>query len=421
MKNNRLRAAVFAAALVIVTAVSPLFSRASALTDSGFTHLITTGNPECYADIVIAGDHFSVEGRAVKDPVIEVRMSTRDAIISGYEFTAEDSSFSAEFDCSFSGGYCYLWLVQKSGLVMNYLIQHDEKGWSFPDNGLAVLNAEKLENIQTAAPMASAYYLSQTADPDEIGETLEELEQIVQEVCGDEKEDYKKAYLIYRWVSENIYYDKDAAATGVTLDTVAVHNVLERRRTTCAGYSNTYCAMLEIAGIRSVNLKGAAVAGDVTYATLLTGGENHEFTAFWYEAENRWVYVDPTWGSSGRYEYGEYRCDYPSVDRYFDVTGEAFALNHRADKAEERSYTDALSEVSGEENEVTGDGTDTDTDVSQSTEESDTQTSHTTVTTAPPKKEPQPTVNYVIYAVIGAVGVVTVIIGITLVIKNKTR
>lgn len=415
MKKFCIKAGAFAIAFAI--ALSSFFTGVSALTEKGFTHFEITHNPYCYAEITIEGDHFTVDGRAVNDPVRSVKFSGSAAEISNYEFTkGDDYTFHAEFDAVLSEDWCYFWLVCESDLAMNYRIEYDEKGWRFPDSGLAQLNAEKLEDIRTAAPEASAYYISQTADPEEIEETLAQLEQIVEEVCGDEQDDYTKAYLLYRWIGENIYYDKDAAATEVTLDTIAIHNVLERRRTTCAGYSNTYCAMLEIAGIRSVNLKGAAASNGVTYEELLTTGENHEFTAFWYEAENRWAYVDPTWSTYGRYENGEYSNNFPATDRQFDASGEAFALTHRADKAEERNYTGALN---------TEEETDTEppeTDITEDTEETETSastTSATTPTVTTQSDKAGQNGNFVIYIVIGAAGIVIVIIGIILTVRKK--
>ena len=412
MKNFCMRAWAFASVLAITLSVST--SNAFALTENGFTYLEITHDPECYAEITIEGDHFTIDGRAVNDPVNTVRLSSDHVEMTNYEFNpGEDYTFHAEFDAAFEDEWTYLCFVNDSKLMMTYRVEHDENGWYFPDNGLAELNAGKLEHIQTAVPEAAAYYISQTADEEEIEETLAELQRIVEEVCGDEQEDYKKAFLIYRWVSENIYYDKDAAATEVTLDTVAIHNVLERRRTTCAGYSNTYCAMLEIAGIRSVNLKGAAATGTILYEELPTVGENHEFTAFWYEEESRWAYVDPTWGSTGRYEDGEYSCDYPSVDRYFDVSGEALALNHRVDKVEERHYTTVLN-TEEETEETTTEPLENEETESTTTKATTTQPS---VTTKP--EEAAQSGNFVIYIIIGAAGVIIVITGIILATRKK--
>ena len=412
MKKFCIRAVSFAAAFA--AASSMLFTSVSALSDNIDTQLIITRNPDCYAEITIDGNHFTVDGKVVDDPVRAVKFSVNAVEMNNYEFTSDpdDYTFHAEFDAQLTEGWCNFWLVGESNIVKSYRIQHDEKGWGFPDNGLAEGNAEKLNHIQTAAPAASAYYLSQTADPEEIEWTLAELERIVQEVCGDEQDDYKKAWLLYHWEIENIYYDHDAAETEVTLDTIAVHNVLERSRSTCAGFSNTYCALLETAGIRSVNLKGAAVAGEVSYEELLTAGENHEFTAFWYEKENRWAYVDPTWGSNGDYRSGEYTYDYVPSCEYFDVSDEAFALYHRIDKVEERNYTGAL--------EVDVEGADEPVLTSETPTAEETES--TTTLPAPVTTQNNETAgngNFIIYIVIGAVGVIIVVVGIILAVKKK--
>ena len=412
---------IASAAAAFLVASSMLFASASSFTENGFTHLKTAYGTEYYADITIEGNHFTVDGRSVVDPIRSVRFSVNAVEINNYEFIpGDDYTFHAEFDAQLEVGWCNFWLVGESSKAMSYRIQHDENGWRFPDNGLAKANAEKLKDIRTAAPEASAYYLSQTADPDEREWTLAELERIVQEVCGDEQDDYKKAYLLFRWETENIYYDHNAAETEVTLDTVAVHNVLDRRRTTCAGYSNTYSALLETAGIRSVNLKGAAVAGEVSFEELLTAGENHEFSAFWYEAENRWAYVDTTWGGNGDYRDGEYTKAYTTGEEYFDVSGEAFAINHRIDKVEERNYTGALEAVN-EAGEDISSATTPELTQSSTTEPEITEmtTEEQQTTTAAPAADGNSVRNIAIYILIGSVGLIIVVIGIILAMRKK--
>ena len=141
-------------------------------------------------------------------------------------------------------------------------------------------------------------------------------------------------------------------------------------------------------------------------------GENHEYTAFWYEAESRWAYVDPTWGSNGKYEDGEYRYDYPRNDRYFDVTGEALALNHRIDKAEERHYTEVLQPEETEE-------TTTEPPETEETTESTTTTTTTVTTTQPPITTQPKETNYVVYIITGAAGVAILVTGIILLTRKK--
>ena len=128
----------------------------------------------------------------------------------------------------------------------------------------------------------------------------------------------------------------------VTNETVALCNVLETHRTVCAGYANIYSALLEAAGIQSVNLKGSTTTAGVTYEEFDTGVENHEWVAFWYPNENRWVYTDCTWDSGQYYEKGMY-FDAPNKKKFFDITPLALTLDHRIDRAEQRFYFEALS------------------------------------------------------------------------------
>lgn len=332
--------------LTIASAAVP--SHAAYLDETGnLSRLVTSNYKNAYAIIDVSGDDIKISGVYKEDLPISVAVVGVDET-KNYMHTESDGRFTAEITAKpFEDGYYDLKIAFESRLIFRYILKY-RGGWSVPDNGIAEANEKKLQNIVTTVPMAAAYYLSVEADRDEIEETLSELRGIVDEVCGDETDDYLKAKALILWIGENIYYDLDAAETSVTMDTVAVHNVLERRRTTCAGFANTFSALLEIAGIRSVNLKGAAVAGEIDYPDLPTGTENHEFSAFWYEAESRWVYCDACWTSNGRYSDGEYNSEITNGTKYFDVTAQAFALNHRADKAEERFYTQALAAVDGE-------------------------------------------------------------------------
>ena len=332
--------------LTLTIAAIPCY--ASYLDETGnLSRLVTSNYKDAFAVIDVSGDDIKISGVYKDDLPTAIEVVGVDESHNSMHVES-DGRFAAEITAKpFEDGYYDIMIHFSSRLLFRYTLKY-RGGWSVPDNGIAKANENKLQNIVTAVPRAAAYYLSVEADRDEIEETMSELQRIVDEVCGDETDDYLKAKALILWIGENIYYDHDAADTSVTMDTVAVHNVLERRRTTCAGFANTFSALLEIAGIRSVNLKGAAVAGDIDYPELPTGTENHEFSAFWYEEEERWVYCDACWTSNGRYRGGEYTAEITNGTKYFDVTAEAFALNHRIDKAEERFYTKALAAVDGE-------------------------------------------------------------------------
>lgn len=386
---------------------------------AGFSRIEATYNPDCNMVIETAGDTVKTTGKITRDHVRKIYILGTGASSSLSEDfkSASDGSFSSEITINPGvNGYFPLYIILESDKILSYRLQYKD-GWSVPDNGLCKANAARLENVITAEPIAAAYYLSVTADKEEISQTLDKLKTIVDGVCAGETDDYKKAYLLFRWVAENIYYDHDAAATSVTLETVAVHNVLSTLRTTCAGFANTYSALLETAGIRSVNLKGAAAAGQLTYETLPTGRENHEFTAFWYEKEQRWAYADPCWGGAGDYKNGEFTNGI-AYDKYFDITGEALALDHRVDKAEERHYLKALEAVEAG-SPLTQAPISSTPEGSPSTEEADL-TEDFPVTTQPAPK-PIETGNIAPYIIIALMGVLIIGAGIILAINKRKK
>ena len=120
---------------------------------------------------------------------------------------------------------------------------------------------------------------------------------------------------------------------------ISVDRVLRDRRSVCLGISNLYMALLEAAGIKAVNIKGSAIYAETPFA-LPTERQNHEWVAFCYEEEERWVWTDPVWGGLGDYIKGQY---YPGKynGNYFDIDDFALSINHRADRAERRPFFEA--------------------------------------------------------------------------------
>lgn len=420
MKN---KISLITSVFIILSLVFPS-ARASAEFDT--TSLITSYDPDNYAKLSLESDTINVSGKFTDDIVTGVGVNCKNE--TNYEFHVDDSGefvasiTAAPIDKNYAGCDYSFYIVFNSGLAYYYTLEYD-KGWRVPDNGLCAANEAKFDNIVTAEPLACAYYISESADPNEIELACEELERIVDEVCADEEDDYKKAYLLNRWVGENIAYDHDAAETAVTMNTIAVYNVLTNRRTTCAGFANTYSALLETAGIRSVNLKGAAAAGDITYETLATGTENHEFSAFWYEKEQRWVYTDPCWTSLSSYKNGAFSFG-DTYGKYFDISGEAFALDHRIDKAEERNYLSALEALlnDGETIETQTDAAEDTAETAETAEASNTEQSEEPEQSEGPAEESDPDdLPKVLFIIAGALGAAILVLGIILAVKSKNN
>jgi hypothetical protein len=304
--------------------------------------LLTSHDPERYARFIAGGNTISAEG------------FFGDRVIEGFHvsavFTGEtENSFSRNPDGSFTASFSGIPAAEVSralivltfgdGSALSYRAEYSEtSGWFFGDNGLAASTAAALESYRVISPEISANYMSASLCPDEIRETRERLNEIVYIVTAGLVCDYQKAKALSRWVAENIVYDRDASETEVTEETVSVATTLRLRRSVCIGIANTYAALLESAGIKALNIKGGVISSDVPYERLPYDTTVHEWVAFWFEEQNRWVYADPTWDRMGFFEDGNYQ-HRPSVMKYFDISGLALSFDHRGDRAELRQFT----------------------------------------------------------------------------------
>ncbi|MDR0221984.1 MAG: hypothetical protein LBI38_00380 [Oscillospiraceae bacterium] len=335
--------AVFLAAAL--TAFSPGLYRTAVDADyqSGLSRrntLATTGDPARYSVFTADGNKITAKGFYGGD------------VVSNFEIVADFRKVSLEFKPLSDGAYtavfegipsyashAYIRLTMKSGFVYNYRVEYGD-GWFFGDNGLADKNGEIVENHTDVGEFLSALYLvnvdgtAETAD-----ETLFRIKSLTDGIIAGLENDYDKARAISGWVADNIYYDSDARENDVSLDVIALNRVLDVSRTTCAGYANLTAAMLEAAGIKAVTVIGNAV-NISEYETLLTANRHHEWTAFWHGAENRWVMLDSGWDSGNVYKNGKYNAK-SNPRKYFDISPLAFSQNHRAEKAEYRSYFSA--------------------------------------------------------------------------------
>lgn len=330
----------FAALLLLffAAALSFPFSVGSSAAISRRNYLRTSYDPEAYTLFEIDGNHITAVGVYKNDRLRRIT-APHDAI-SAMQFSAKaDGSFEARFTMVPGNGASVLNLEFDSGVTLSYRVHSDETGRYFPDNGLSEANRAVFEHIYDAPAEAVRLYLSASGDPARAAEVRDRLSQISDSVTEGLDDDYEKARAISSYISSRFYYDQDARNTGVTEETVALENVLKNTRTVCSGFANLTCALLQAQGIDAVAVKGGVSSGGVTYDKLAEGVQNHEFAAFWYEKENRWVWLDACWSGSGNYVNGEYVSEL-SHGKYFDISDDALALNHRADYAERRNFFD---------------------------------------------------------------------------------
>ena len=350
--EKRVKLIIFFMAAALLFAAFSL--RAFSSSDEEYTeppgrtnYLLTSNNPEAYSVIECSGKTITLKGRYSLYGVRSIYIKNHREDSGSYSFQQNaDGSYEAVLTMEQPQGKYDLVIMMNSGYGMVYPVYYTpESGWFFPVNGLEATNRRVFDHIFEAPAEAAALYLSATEDPEEINAALEQIKALADSAAEGIDDDYQKARAISLFIAQNIYYDFDARHDNVDIDTIALSNVLKRSRTTCGGFANLFGAMAEAAGLDAVNIKGGTIANDdgelnVTYDQLPTGRQNHEFAAFWYEKEQRWVWVDACWDSMNEYVKSEYN-ENPAYEKFFDVTDEALAQNHRADRAERRSYFSA--------------------------------------------------------------------------------
>ncbi|MBR2667814.1 MAG: S-layer homology domain-containing protein [Oscillospiraceae bacterium] len=142
--------------------------------------------------------------------------------------------------------------------------------------------------------------------------------------------DYEKVFVLYGWMTENLYYDYDAYNSGGQSLT-APEQVLSGRRGVCEGYTALLQAMIQAQGIPCIRTEtyalGASTAGDWSGADAAVETANHLYVEAY--VDGRWVVMDPVWDCNNRYENRTYLYRSPNCSLYFDPTPELLAGNHK--------------------------------------------------------------------------------------------
>lgn len=163
-------------------------------------------------------------------------------------------------------------------------------------------------------------------------ETPDTVAGMAESIVGNVSEDAQKLELIYDWVRKNVYYDYDYYYHGDTRPSPDSEDVLSTQRAVCEGYACLLQDMLISQGIPCVRVIG--MAGYDDYLEWEIDDHNHSWNVVCID--DRWIYVDPTWDSGNRYEYGKF---YQSIwpISYFNPDIEWFSESHRTWKIEKIS------------------------------------------------------------------------------------
>ncbi len=157
----------------------------------------------------------------------------------------------------------------------------------------------------------------------------DEVRDLSDRIVGGETDTRQKILALYRWVTENVYYDYDYFSGRSKSLAMYPEEVLSARRTVCSGYANLLTALLQAQGIPASSAQCFALGiSQDGFDSAAAERANHAYVQAYLASENRWLLLDPTWDSGNAYEYGTYRTA-PAKLLYFDVSWDYMALEHK--------------------------------------------------------------------------------------------
>lgn len=297
--------------------------------------LVTGENDEYYSKITINSRSVLIDGCYKNDPVTSITLQNCGTVSSTLKVNS-DGTFSSVLNPSEpTGNSDRIVITLRSGARLSYLIMYDDN-WYFPDNKLSEQNLSVLEKTVPTSAKSWAGYVTDELTEESVKQTLDEVAYLANYIAGDIKDEYKKLEAISKWVSDNIYYDRDARENSVTQSEICIKNVLKERKTVCVGYSALFSALCEAQGIYVVNVKGTSTSDTVKYDDLADGPVNHEWCAALID--DKWIWVDCVWDSNLKFENNEFKSIGANTQMYFDISPLALSFDHCAYLAEKRYY-----------------------------------------------------------------------------------
>lgn len=140
------------------------------------------------------------------------------------------------------------------------------------------------------------------------------------QICAGQSSDYEKARAIYDWMVANIVYDFPYYYGEKESVTIFPEEVLDSKLTICDGYSRLTQALLQAQDIPALRVTGTA-DGRITDA-----GASHAWNMAY--VDNRWIYIDSTWGREKNYDPLEGEPEYFTNNSWFDPTPLYFSCSH---------------------------------------------------------------------------------------------
>ena len=219
-----------------------------------------------------------------------------------------------------------------------------KQGYYTPKQSIIENNLEKVDHIVSHDPKYMMGYLDDSYSAEECLAVWHDITDLATEICDavEPEEgidlDYLKIQALTRYVAFNIYYDWEAFTSTVDLSTICLENVLNKKRTTCAGFSNLLAALCESQGYSALNVRGSAVnMNEYSPYDIENTPTNHEWIGVYYA--DRIIWIDITWMSTNRFDE-KYYTGFSPRHMYFDMDFEFMSVEHRIDVVENRNFAE---------------------------------------------------------------------------------
>lgn len=299
--------------------------------------LVTSGDPLHQIVFEFGSDSVEFSGVYSGATVTELRLY-RPTIYSR-DLTVSGSSFRGSLNISgLEQGYYIIMVRLDNGAVMYYVFLITDQGAvPVPEDALpAASNLAFADAPMELAGEGVLHQITVSDDPETAKDILSEIKDLSDQICAGITDDYQKARVLCEWVSQNIYYDKDAAAGGVTEEEITLEFVLKNHRSVCFGWSNLYAALCQAQGITCYNASGSVVTGSRCFPqTEISDERSHSWNLV--KIGDRLIWVDTVWNSSNTYDRGNYFKSSYDME-YFDIDNTILSCDHRVARLEHRDY-----------------------------------------------------------------------------------
>lgn len=291
------------------------------------TYLRTSYNNDNYVEISISGNTLTVSGKLLMDGLTGLMVTCGERSPERTS-TASGQEFSVRVALSHSGT-----------LPVTIYTKLSDKNtyWSYIWDRIYVEKASGGYRIAPSLVLDRNLSFTQAyVDPDHFRDSSkvpDSVKSLSNQIAGGEMNDYTKIFLLHKWVAENIYYDYDAYRSGESTFYDSA-DILANKRSVCEGYANLLRDLILAQGIPCMKAETYALglsANGGSFAVTTDKADpdnsNHAHVEAW--VDEHWVVMDATWDSKNKYEGGVYNADAPNGFYYFDITPEAFSLDHK--------------------------------------------------------------------------------------------